>query len=133
MPRPPSVSVEGYVASVGAKCPVCKTDSQSEPFKYGSTEYDGAEVSQEVTCECCGSSWLDVYVLNRYELLEMGDDPDAGLTAEQLQGKYARLDGSWGEHPRFTRGGWTSEVVNEETQRGYWDWVAAHIEQENDK
>lgn len=120
MPRTPSISVEAYVASVGTKCPVCGTDSQSEPFKYGSTEYDGAEVSQDVACERCGSSWLDVYVLNRYELLETGD---AGPTAEQLREQY----GQWGEHPDHPLQDWQHEVENDYTRSGYWDWVVNEI------
>jgi hypothetical protein len=34
----------------------------------------------------------------------------------------------WGQHPTYPRSNWEYEVVNGDTQRGYWDWVAAQIE-----
>jgi hypothetical protein len=35
----------------------------------------------------------------------------------------------WGEHPVHTRTEWQDEVAAGDTQRGYWDWVQAMIEQ----
>lgn len=49
------------------------------------------------------------------------DKEDFGLTAEQLNDKY-NPNGD-GEHPVFTRGDWRSEVFNEFTLRGYWEYV----------
>ena len=48
------------------------------------------------------------------------------LTAKELEAKYSP-DGD-GEHPRFRRPDWRSEVEARDTLRGYWDWVEAEIE-----
>lgn len=64
----------------------------------------------------------------RFNVRDFNDE--TGMTPEQLAEKYATSDGSWGTHPRFTRRQWHNEVLNENTQRGYWDWVVAQIEQE---
>lgn len=50
---------------------------------------------------------------------------DVSLSPEQLDDKY-NPDGD-GEHPRFTREAWRQAVVQEETLRGYWDWVAVQV------
>lgn len=39
--------------------------------------------------------------------------------------------GHWGEHPRFARSDWKYEVANGDTQRGYWEFVAAKLEEED--
>ena len=59
---------------------------------------------------------------------------DYGFTAEQLQEKYSTEDG-WGQHPGkdYQRSVWTAEVTAGDTQRSYWDWVMAGLEQEFDE
>lgn len=37
--------------------------------------------------------------------------------------------GTWGEHPKFPISDWKLEVENDDTRRGYWDWVAARLEE----
>ena len=49
----------------------------------------------------------------------MEDDRD--LNAEQLDAKY-NPDGD-GEHPVHTRDEWRSDVFNQYTISGYWEWV----------
>lgn len=49
---------------------------------------------------------------------------DALLTAEQLRVKY----GYWGKHPEYPLSDWRSEVANNETREGYWDWVEHEFE-----
>lgn len=36
--------------------------------------------------------------------------------------------GPWGNHPKYTVEMWMHEVSNDETRRGYWEWVEAQIE-----
>lgn len=56
---------------------------------------------------------------------------DIGLTAEQLDDKY-NPDGD-GEHPLWTRETWIQAVCEQDTLRGYWDWVTAMIKQSGGK
>ncbi len=55
---------------------------------------------------------------------------DFSLSASQLDDKY-NPDGG-GEHPVYTRDDWRQEVGEENTLRGYWDWVAAQLETAQD-
>jgi hypothetical protein len=55
--------------------------------------------------------------------------PDNKLTGDQLRAKHSEA----GEHPCFTKQDWKDEVSNDETIRGYWDWVQAQIEQAEDE
>jgi hypothetical protein len=50
-------------------------------------------------------------------------------TIDALQARHGGPDG---EHHFFQREHWQDEVGNGDTQRGYWDWVAAQIEQHGD-
>lgn len=43
--------------------------------------------------------------------------------AEEFSEKY----GYWSEHPEHPRSGWIFDAVNEDTQLGYWEWVADRI------
>lgn len=55
--------------------------------------------------------------------------PDSQLSSEQLRTKHSEA----GEHACFTKQDWKGEVSNDETLRGYWDWVQAKIEQAGDE
>lgn len=37
-------------------------------------------------------------------------------------------DNVWGEHPDWEREGWRTDVANNDTNLGYWDWVCHKIE-----
>jgi hypothetical protein len=50
---------------------------------------------------------------------------EAELTIEQLKEKY---EGVWGRHPVYPVEDWQSEVENEDTRQGYWEWVHSKIE-----
>lgn len=39
--------------------------------------------------------------------------------------------GAWGEHRSYERAGWRYEVANGDTQRGYWDYVVAKLDEED--
>ena len=54
---------------------------------------------------------------------------DLDLTPDQLSEKYNSELGE-GEHPVYTRWDWRQEVASGSTIRGYWDWVAAQIEEQ---
>lgn len=43
-----------------------------------------------------------------------------------------RNKGIWGEHRKYTRHEWKHEVLSDNSQRGYWDWVDAKIEMEEE-
>jgi hypothetical protein len=40
---------------------------------------------------------------------------------------------SWASHPLYSREDWKQEAQQGNTQRGYWDWVEAMIEQDADQ
>jgi hypothetical protein len=40
---------------------------------------------------------------------------------------------SWASHPLCSREDWKQDVQQGNTQRGYWDWVEAMIEQDADQ
>ncbi|MDG2570829.1 hypothetical protein P7L87_25085, partial [Vibrio parahaemolyticus] len=41
----------------------------------------------------------------------------------------ASIDSVWDDHPDYPSDGWKYEVENGDTRRGYWDWVAAKLEE----
>lgn len=54
---------------------------------------------------------------------------DRDLSADQLCEKYDAPLGE-GQHPVYEEGIWMHDVLNKNSRRGYWDWVAAQIEQD---
>lgn len=48
------------------------------------------------------------------------------MTAAQLIEQY----GMWGEHALHPPRDWQYEVASDYTRLGYWEWVAAKLEQE---
>lgn len=49
-----------YVKNIGNKCPVCKgTD-----LTGGDRESDNAEIWWFITCEGCGATWEEIYILS---------------------------------------------------------------------
>jgi hypothetical protein len=50
---------------------------------------------------------------------------ERSLTPTQLRSQF----GEWGQHPEFPRSDWQYEVGNGDTQRGYWDFVAAKLDE----
>lgn len=53
---------EEYVACGGSKCPYCG----SEDITGESFEAQGEECSQEISCNECGKSWVDIYKLSGF-------------------------------------------------------------------
>ena len=45
-------------------------------------------------------------------------------TALALAAEY----GYWKEHPTFPLEDWQYEIKNDETRRGYWEWVVGQLE-----
>ncbi len=41
-----------------------------------------------------------------------------------------RNGGIWGEYSRYPVAAWQLECRNNETRRGYWNWVVSQIEQQ---
>lgn len=60
---------------------------------------------------------------------DVGSDRQAELPSEEeLRERY----GQFGEHPRYPVEDWKYEIQNDDTRRGYWEWVAASIERDAD-
>lgn len=57
--------------------------------------------------------------------------PDRDLGRLALEAKYTP-DEEWGEHPVYVRIDWRTDVVNEDTQSSYWDWVYNSLQNEGD-
>jgi len=62
--------------------------------------------------------------------MERDNSIDYGTTAEDLSNAYAGPNGTWGEHPYYTRADWRQEVENDDTILGYWAWVEARLVEE---
>jgi hypothetical protein len=45
----------------------------------------------------------------------------------------AGIDSVWDDHPDYPSTDWQYEVENGDTRRGYWDWVAAKLEEAEDQ
>jgi hypothetical protein len=59
------------------------------------------------------------------EICEIGREHGESLSvllSDPVQDLVDRY-GSWGEHPRHCRADWRKEVVDGETNLGYWDWT----------
>ena len=55
------------------------------------------------------------------------DRPDNELSPSQLADKY----NEWGDHPVYGAADWRQEVAEAVTRRGYWEWVASRLEENN--
>ena len=59
-----------YLRWNGRKCPAC----QSTNMTSGETQYPSTvEITQGMTCQSCGASWVELYKLTGYADLELGD------------------------------------------------------------
>ncbi len=66
--------------------------------------------------------------LRDYGLQVRDPNDELGMTAEELEAKYAAVAAqARPEHPTFDRRDWTQAVCRDETQLGYWPWVAEQI------
>lgn len=64
------LSQELFVGSDGGVCVLCGSgDIEGQGF-----DYDGGSVWQKVICLTCGGSWVEVYVLARYDNAREGSD-----------------------------------------------------------
>ena len=50
------------------------------------------------------------------------------ITVEQL-----KAEDCWPSHPLYGRDDWKHEVSEGNTQRGYWDWVEARLQDDEDQ
>lgn len=50
---------KAYINCGGALCPYC----ESKDMTGGNYEGDGNAISMPVTCNNCGQSWVDIYIL----------------------------------------------------------------------
>ena len=46
--------------------------------------------------------------------------------------KLSEQYGYWGEHPDYPSSDWQTEVDENATRQGYWEWVAEQISQNDD-
>lgn len=107
-------------------CPICRSVDLTLEGLNAMT--DGT-VEQDYECHDCAATWTLVYTLTGHKDLK---SDDAKLTPQRLAIKYDPADGSWGQHPTHLRINWQAQVINDLTQIGYWEWVAASIEQAGD-
>jgi hypothetical protein len=59
-----------YVADSGAHCPVCG----SENLEGQALEITRDGASHDIMCLACGSSWVDLYTLSRYDYLSINGE-----------------------------------------------------------
>jgi hypothetical protein len=79
-------------------------------------DYDFNIAWQGVDCLDCGYEWDEVYNFDRCE---------ASGTSKEIDenGNILPERDLWGNDPRHPRADWKYEVVNGDTNLGYWDWV----------
>jgi len=58
-----------YLASNGGKCPSCG----SHDLDGGEIEIDTDGASQQISCNVCGSSWVDTYELTGFSGFQLED------------------------------------------------------------
>jgi hypothetical protein len=93
-------------------CPLCK----SENISGGHVEIDSDSAWQPVTCDDCGYDWNEVYNFARAET------PDTCKEIDE-NGKLVPERDLWSNDNRYPRADWKYDVVNGNTNLGYWDWV----------
>lgn len=54
------------------------------------------------------------------------------MRASDFHDKYGRDANYWGEDAAYPLSDWQAEVEHDGTRLGYWDWVAAQREAEQD-
>lgn len=59
------VSEAQYVEAEGGICPIC----EGNDLYCGSVDIEGRRAFQEITCQNCGTNWLDVYELGGYSMV----------------------------------------------------------------
>jgi len=96
-----NMTVEQYIQKGGVKCPFCLRDE----IEGAGVEIDAGQASQDITCNLCGASWTDVYVLTNIVNL---NDPGAKYPAED----------------------WKQEVASGDTVLGYAEWREHKIDEE---
>ena len=74
-----------------------------------------------------GHGFLDDVLIGSHEVDAVIVDDDDQPSASDLMETHG---GGWGEHPRHRVQDWRTEAANDETRSGYWDWVAARLEAE---
>lgn len=99
------ISKEQYLKSPGV-CPRCG----SWDISGLKVEIDGDTSTQDVSCSDCDLCWTDVYTLSD---IIIDDDP-------------------WEECKSYPREDWQYQVANGDTNRGYWDYVLATREMDED-
>ena len=81
-----------------------------------------------------GEATLGYWDLTLNRLLEYGIEERELESTERLEESERKLSqrfgGRWGEHPHYPREEWSYEVGNDDTRKGYWEWVEDMIEQD---
>jgi len=71
MSKSKNMIISEYVLRKGLACPVCRSvDLQGQDVNISE-----GEATQDVSCDECGATWTDVYILQSYRSLEPGE-PD---------------------------------------------------------
>jgi hypothetical protein len=61
----------------------------------------------------------------------MSNKEDYGRSADWLEYKYDNAEDT-GEHPGYATGDWCQVVAQRSTRLGYWEWVRAQLDKEED-
>lgn len=83
--------LEEYLNNKGNSCPICEGLIEA----YDSRDYQGATMTQDVSCHNCGATWKDVYQLVGISDLEVEDqkiEVNEVYTVMLLRPEYATDD-----------------------------------------
>lgn len=47
--------------------------------------------------------------------------------------KWHKEHGYWSDFPGYPMEDWRSEIINNDTRQGYWDWVDGRIEEDSNE
>jgi hypothetical protein len=53
------------------------------------------------------------------------------MTSDLAKSLAVQRGVTWGEHPEYVVSDWQYSVANGDTRLGYWDWVAARLDEDN--
>lgn len=61
----PNMTDKQYVKTGGGTCPLCKCNQVTGD----DIDFNGATLTQEVSCDKCEGRWLDIYRLTGYDII----------------------------------------------------------------
>lgn len=107
--------------SIEEGCEACRR------FRFGplKDEQGNNRLLGHDTVPICGATESTVFNHRNHDATLCKDYQRKEVTAQQLREQF----GYWGDHPDHAPEDWAYEVANCDTRQGYWDWVAAKVEE----